>query len=182
MKSKSFTPFPILNTKRLTLRQLSTDDDQNILELRSDPEINKYLDRQESKTTAPLYHRVNDNTTRNDSVYWAITLTSSGKFVGTICLFNFSDEKYQCETGYELLINFQRQGIMKEAMDKVIDYVFQALGFHQMEAFTHKNNRNSTKLLTKFDFKKTGSDEENPDFHIFSLIDKSSVKNIRRKA
>ena len=43
MTKRNFTPFPILATERLTLRQLSIDDQQNIFALRSDKEINKYL-------------------------------------------------------------------------------------------------------------------------------------------
>ena len=50
MTNRNFTAFPILTTERLTLRQLSIDDRQNIFALRTDKEINKYLDRQVSKT------------------------------------------------------------------------------------------------------------------------------------
>ena len=44
--NKAYPPFPILATKRLTLRRLSMDDAQEVFILRSDSEINKYLDRQ----------------------------------------------------------------------------------------------------------------------------------------
>jgi [ribosomal protein S5]-alanine N-acetyltransferase len=50
MVNRNFTPFPILTTARLTLRQLSIDDKHTIFALRSDIEINKYLDREPSKT------------------------------------------------------------------------------------------------------------------------------------
>jgi uncharacterized glyoxalase superfamily protein PhnB len=36
MVNRYFSPFPILTTERLTLRQLSTDDQQDIFALRSD--------------------------------------------------------------------------------------------------------------------------------------------------
>jgi len=44
---------------------------------------------------------------------------------------------------------------MKEASERLIDYAFQTLRFQKIEAFTHNNNRNSTKLLEKFGFLKT---------------------------
>jgi ribosomal-protein-alanine N-acetyltransferase len=50
MINRSFAPFPILATERLILRQLIIDDEQEIFSLRSDSEINKYLDRQVSNT------------------------------------------------------------------------------------------------------------------------------------
>lgn len=173
MSNRSFTPFPILTTERLTLRQLSTNDGQNIFALRSDTEINKYLDRQESKTIEDainFINKFNDSIKNNESIYWAITLTDSKIFVGTICLFDFSNEKNKCEIGYELLTNFQGQGIMKEAIRTVIDYAFQTMRIKKIEAFTHNGNQSSTKLLTKFDFKKsTENDKENPNLNIYTL-------------
>ena len=106
MPKKNFIPFPILATERLTLRQLSIDDQQNIFALRSDKEINKYLDRQASKTIEDainFINKVNENIQKNNSIYWAITLTKTRTFVGTICLFSFSDGDGKCEIGYELL-------------------------------------------------------------------------------
>jgi ribosomal-protein-alanine N-acetyltransferase len=173
MANRNFTPFPILTTERLTLRQLSTDDQQNIFTLRSDTEINKYLDREPSKTIEDainFINKVNDNIKKNNSIYWVITLTKTKTFVGTICLFNFSDEKNSCEIGYELMTKFQSQGIMKEAAEEVIAYSFQTLQFQKIVAFTHNENQHSTKLLTKFNFLQSlETNKENPDYNIFTL-------------
>ncbi|WP_264566031.1 GNAT family N-acetyltransferase [Flavobacterium sp. N3904] len=173
MVNRNFTPFPILTTERLTLRQLSIEDGQAIFALRSDAEINKYLGRQPSRTIEDAIHfinKINDSIRKNDSIYWAITLTSSEIFVGTICLFDFSNEKNSCEIGYELMTKFQGQGIMKEAAEVVIDYAFQALNVQKIVAFTHFENQNSTKLLAKLNFVKSKeTDKENPDLIIFNL-------------
>lgn len=173
MTNRNFTPFPILTTERLSLRQLSIDDQQNIFALRSDKEINKYLDRQVSKKiedAIDFINKINDNIEKNNSIYWAITLTKTRTFVGTICLFDFSNEKNSCEIGYELMINFQGKGIMKEAGGKVIDYAFQTLQFQKIIAFTHNGNQSSTKLLKRFNFiKSIEADKENSDFNIFTL-------------
>jgi [ribosomal protein S5]-alanine N-acetyltransferase len=169
MTNINFTSFPILTTERLTLRQLSIDDQQNIFALRSDKEINKYLGRQVSKTVEDainFINRVNDNIKKNNSIYWAITLTKTRTFVGTICLFDFSNEKGSCEIGYELMTKFQGQGIMKEAVEKV--------KFQKIIAVTHNGNQRSTKLLTKFNFiQSIEADKENPDLNIFTLIHSS---------
>jgi ribosomal-protein-alanine N-acetyltransferase len=173
MLNTNFTPFPILTADRLTLRQLSIDDQQSIFALRSDAEINKYLGRQTSKTiedAIDFINMISDNMKKNNSIYWAITLTQTKTFVGTICLFDFSSEKKSCEIGYELMTKFQGQGIMQEATRKVIDYAFQVLQFQEIVAFTHNDNQHSTKLLTKFNFiKSIAADKENPDFNIFTL-------------
>lgn len=173
MTNSNFTSFPILTTERLTLRQLAIDDQQSIFALRSDKEINKYLDREPSKTiedAVNFINKINDNIKINNSIYWVITLTTTKTFVGTICLFDFSNEKSSCEIGYELLTKFQGQGIMKEAAEKVIDYAFQTLQFQKIVAFTHSGNLNSTKLLKKFNFiESIEAEKENPDLNIFTL-------------
>jgi [ribosomal protein S5]-alanine N-acetyltransferase len=173
MVNINFTPFPILATERLTLRQLSTDDQQSIFALRSDTAINKYLNRAPCNTIEDainFINQVNDNIQKNNSIYWVITLTKSKTFVGTICLFEFSNEKNTCEIGYELLTNFQGQGIMKEAAEKVITYAFHTIQLQKIAAFTHSSNTNSTKLLEKAGFAKSiEAAKENPDFTIFTL-------------
>ena len=176
---RNFTPFPILTTERLTLRQLSNDDQQNIFALRSDTEVNKYLNREPSKTIGDainFINKINANIKNNNSIYWVIKLTTTDTFVGTICLFDFSDEKDSCEIGYELMTKFQGQGIMKEAIEKVTDFAFQTLKFQKIVAFTHKDNQNSTKLLAKFNFLKSKeADKENPNLNIFTL---TKLKNV----
>jgi ribosomal-protein-alanine N-acetyltransferase len=173
MADINFTPFPILTTEKLTLRQLSIDDKQNIFALRSDTQVNKYLDREPSKTIDDAIHfikKINDNIENNNSIYWVISLTSTKTFVGTICLFDFSNEKESCEIGYELITKFQGQGLMKEATQVVIDYVFQILKFKKILAFTHYENLNSTNLLLKLNFVKSlETDKEDSNLTIFTL-------------
>ncbi len=173
MNTNTYSPFPILTTDRLTLRQLSLNDQNDILALRSDEEINKYLDRQPSKTIEDainFIHNVNNNIEQNNSLYWAITLTDTNTFVGTICLFDFSTENESCEIGYELMTKYQGQGIMTEAILAVIDYAFQIIKFKKIIAFTHCDNQNSTKLLLKFNFIKSAEVlKENHDINIFVL-------------
>lgn len=115
MSKKIFTPLPILTTERLTLRQLSIDDQQDILALRSNTAINKYLNREPSKTledAVKFINQVNANIEKQLSFYWAITLIETTTVVGTICLFDCSSENNSCEIGYELSTKFQGQGIM----------------------------------------------------------------------
>lgn len=167
MLNRTFIPFPILKTGRLTLRQLAIHDEQEIFTLRSDNEINKYLDRKRAKTiddARSFINKITENINRNDSVYWAITLSDENRLIGTICLFGFSDENDKCEIGYELLTNCQGRGIMSEALEKVIDYAFNTIKVEKIEAFFHKDNQNSIKLLEKSFFRESNElDDTNPN-------------------
>jgi ribosomal-protein-alanine N-acetyltransferase len=156
MINRNFTSFPVLTTERLTLRQLSIDDQQNIFALRSNKEINQYLNREPGKTMEDAIHfinTVNDNSKKGNSLYWAISLTNTKTFVGTICLFNFFHETNTCEIGYELMPPFQGKGIMKEAAAKVMDYAFNTLQCKKIEAFLHRDNQRSIQLLEKLLFR-----------------------------
>lgn len=173
MLSNILSTFPTLTTERLTLRQLLESDVQEIFLLRSDTIVNKYLDRQPTETVEEalgFIRKVNENFKNNAGLYWAITQTDNEKLIGTICLFNFSNEGKMCEIGYELLPNYQGQGLMNEALKEIIEFTFQTLGLETIDAFTHKDNQNSTKLLQKFNFEETKIiDEVNPNLIAFRL-------------
>jgi ribosomal-protein-alanine N-acetyltransferase len=169
MLNRIFTPFPILTTQRLSLRQLIINDEQEIFTLRSDCKINKYLDRQLSNNISDarnFINNVNENIHKNVSLYWAITVSDTNIMVGTICLYGFSDENDNCEIGYELLTKFQGQGMMKEAVEKVIDYAFNTIKVQKIEAFLHRDNQRSINLLEKLLFRKSN----NPDGTMPELI------------
>ena len=169
MLNKALSSFPMLTTERLTLRQLLESDVEEIFLLRSDTTINKFLDRKPSETLEDALNFIR-NIKKNEFLYWAITQTHNGKLIGTICLFDFSDELNKCEIGYELLTDYQGQGIMSEATQKIIEFAVHTLGIKTIDACTHKDNQSSTKLLQKFNFVKTEIiDETNPNLIVFRL-------------
>ena len=172
MTNTHFSAFPFLTTKRLTLRLLTLDDKEDIFALRSDNEINKYLDRKPAKTiddAVAFINMINENINNSNCLYWVITITNSRTFVGTIGIFNFSTDENSCEIGYELLTQYQNQGIMKEAAEEVLSYAFKKLGFQKIIAGTHVKNQPSINLLRKLSFTQTDKpDNEDPDYIIFT--------------
>jgi ribosomal-protein-alanine N-acetyltransferase len=182
MLTTIFTPFPVLKTERLTLRQLSVNDDKEIFALRSDKEVNKYLDRAPCNTIEDarnFIYKISEVVRQNEGIYWAITLAGNDKLAGTICLFNFSNENEQAEIGYELLPAFQGQGIMQEAISKVIAFGLDVIGLKAIEAYTHLENESSSKLLEKFNFRKQKNIDNNSNnrFVIFKLSTTNDQRN-----
>lgn len=173
MTQNNTASLPIINSERLTLRSLATEDQNAIYELRSNSEINKYLDRQPCSSieeAKSFIDRIKENIEKGGTYYWVITLSNSKKVVGTICLFDISNEKKYCEIGYELNPKFQGKGIMQEAVKSVIHFVFNSLKLNMINAFTHKENQKSTHLLCKLDFVKTEEiAPENPNLVKFVL-------------
>jgi [ribosomal protein S5]-alanine N-acetyltransferase len=175
MENRNLKIFPTLTTEKLSLRQLLDSDVQEIFLLRSDTSINKYLDRQPCKTLEDALKFI-EKIKNNSLSYWAITQKENKKLIGTICLFGFSEELKKCEIGYELLTEYQGKGIMSEAAKKIIEYAIQTLGLKTIDAYTHKDNQRSTKLLIELRFERTEIvDETNSDLILFCLKS-SSVK------
>lgn len=170
----TFTAFANLSTERLELRQLRLTDENEIFFLRSDEIINQFIDRPKPKKTEEardFIRKINNNIKSNKSFYWAITIKGNPKLIGTICLWNFSENKKTAEVGYELNSAFQGKGIMDEALKKIIDFSFKTLGITTLEAFTHKNNLKSASLLIRNNFLQdlTRKDEDQVNNIIFIL-------------
>ena len=157
MVETKFTPFPILITDRLILRQLETTDDIDIFSHRSDDRVNTYLEgfRHSSiEQTQAFIDRIQKEVANNKTILWVITQKDINKFIGTICLWNISAKDYKAETGYTLNPEFQKKGYMNEALVKVIDFGFNKMKLRTIEAYTHENNDGSIQLLLRNNFKK----------------------------
>lgn len=156
MQRINFNPFPVLETKRLILRQLEITDDDEIFSIRNNDQINKYLKRSKQESIVESIEfilKINKGISNNEWIYWAVTFKSKPGLIGTICFWNFSEDRAMAEIGYELTINYQGQGIMNEAVKCVLDFGFNCLGFEAIKAYTDKENQSSIDLLKRNNFK-----------------------------
>lgn len=173
----NFTPFPTLVSERLFLRNIEKSDCDTILFLRSDSEVNKFIERPEHRKTKnkadalKFIKELNENVEIGKSIAWGITLKNEPQLVGTICLWNFSEDTKTAEVGYDLNPEFQRRGIMNEALNLIIEFGFKELNLNLIEAFTHKENESSKRLLAKnrFQFMEHRKDLDNGSNSIFEL-------------
>lgn len=175
-----FSPFPKLQTERLILRKLSLDDAEEIFFLRSDGEVNRYLDRARAvdlDDAIAFTNKVNIGIANNKWIYWAVCFKDNPKLIGTVCLWNLNEEENKAEVGYELIPEYQRKGIAGEALSAVIEFGFSKLELGKIEAYTHKENLASIKLLEKLNFVRDFDEEtkidftiENPKTAVYSLL------------
>ena len=164
------TTFSILTTERLILRQLEIQDEQEIFFLRSDERVNKWLVApiaQSVEEAREFIKKINTGIIKNEWPYWAITLKNNNKLIGTICFWNISVEENKAEIGYVLHPDFQGQGIMHEAIHKVIEYGFEKMKLRSIEAILHPGNLKSIALLKRNGFLYAG---ELDDAVIYLLI------------
>jgi len=174
---EGFSPFPGLKTTRLHLRKLSESDEGEILFLRSDPVMNKYIHRQKMngpEEAREFILRIDRDISDERCLYWAISAEDNLKLIGVICLWNFSEDHRIAELGYELMPAFQKQGIMQEAVLCVLQYGFEQISLEKIEAFTHKKNKNSIRLLKKNGFRLlSGRTDPHNASNVIYLLSKS---------
>lgn len=155
----NFIPFPKIESKNLILRRVLESDCKIILYLRSDEEINKFIERPKHRKTKTIEEakkfilQINENLETNKSITWGVTLKNEPKVIGTICLWNFSKDNKTAEVGYDLNPKFQGKGIMSESLKSVLEYGFKNLNLDIIEAYTHQKNENSKTLLERNNFK-----------------------------
>ncbi|PCI06415.1 MAG: GNAT family N-acetyltransferase [Flavobacteriaceae bacterium] len=169
--------FPTLKSKRLILRKTTEVDVQQTYFLRSDATVNKYIERSEESKTKTVedamsfIHKITKEYDENESISWSICIEGMSEMIGSICLWNYSEDLKKAEVGYALHPDFQGKGIMSEALQLVVNCGFNQLNFEVIEAYTHGDNLNSQSLLLKNDFvlNPLKKDEEDPNNQVFEL-------------
>jgi ribosomal-protein-alanine N-acetyltransferase len=152
-----------LSTERLLLRELRLEDAEEIFRLRSDENVNAFLDRQKAVTiddARDFIEKISVFSARNEGIFWAITLIGETKLIGAIVFWNIEWENNKAEIGYELLPEYQGKGIMTEALKKVIEFGFGKLKFTTIMADPKEKNEKSIKLLETLGFVLNGRDGE----------------------
>lgn len=163
MLEVDFSRFPVLSTARLMLRQIDVNDAEELLYLRSHPEIMRFIPRPLAtgkEDVLALIAQFNCLADNNDAINWGIVSKTDNKLIGMIGLFRMKKEHFRTEIGYMLHDAWQRKGLMHEALQEVIGYCFRELGFHSLEALIDPENVASERLLQKCGFIKEGHFKE----------------------
>lgn len=152
-----------LETSRLRLRKLVLADAAQLVLLRSDERVNRYLDRPVATSHAEAVGFVNRILAAN-AHYWAINLKDETVLIGTVCLYSQDYDNSAVEIGFELLPEFHGKGIMMEALSAVIAYNSDHLKFDTIIGTVHIENISSIRLLENNNFKRDSLREK--QFHV----------------
>jgi len=142
-------------TQRLQLKEINEGHVEDILKIRSNEMINQFVQRNSPKNNYDALQfilTIKERTRNHQTFYWGISLKDQAHLIGTICLWNFSEDRKTAEVGYELLPDYHRQGIMSEALTAVLHFGFNELNLQEIVAMTDQSNENSKKLLLKHNF------------------------------
>ncbi len=155
MSSVLFVPFPVLTTDRLTLRKLGLSNADGIFALRSDPAVIRYTGIKQYITISQAedyIKKIDRDLENGQSIMWSISLTASSQFVGSICIWNITEDGRCAEIGYDLLPAFHGKGFMQEAVKAVIEYGFHGMKLDKIVADLRTENIQSVMLLERSGF------------------------------
>lgn len=187
MITKSFTPFPILETERLILRLVEDTDVDHLYEILSDAEVAKfdYFYPLTSKEQALKFiERYKNEVEENEEITWGIVLKETNKLIGTCCLGSFDDGARRGEIGYDIAQAEWGKGYATEALEAVIDYGFGTMNLNRIEATITPGNDASVKVLNKLNFIHEGIVRERDlikgkleDGIMMSILKRDYIKN-----
>ena len=186
--SDKLATFPELETERCILRPITYDDVPDFFEVMSDDQVTQYLPWETAtnldmpKEYVKRYQKMFEE---QKGIIWGIVNKDNGKLMGNCLLFNFNLPHHRAELGYALGSAWWRQGFMLEVTTRVVDYAFNNLSFHSLEAHIAPQNTGSHKLLEKLGFVQEAYFRENfynaeqnkfEDDAVFSLLKSDWVK------
>ncbi len=96
-----------------------------------------------------------------NGIRWGIVLKENNQLLGSIGFKTISHQHFRADLGYELHPNFWNKGIMTEAVNMVLDFGFEKMHLHSIEANITPTHLASKKILEKNGFVLEGLFKEN---------------------
>lgn len=150
-----------ITTESLLLRRFTAEDAENVYNnWTSDSEVSKYMRWESHKNIEETEEKINDWLERyekNNFYQWAITYRGSNEPIGAIGMFVVNEADLCGGFGYLVGRKYWGQGITTEALEGVIKFAFEAVGFNRVEAFHSVKNPASGKVMQKAGMKLEGS-------------------------
>ncbi|WP_026566512.1 GNAT family N-acetyltransferase [Bacillus sp. UNC41MFS5] len=172
--------FPILETKRLKLIEITHQHVDYIYEILSLEEVTRFYGTNrftlpvEASRLIDMFHK---NFVDKRGIRWGIKLKENQRFIGTVGLNGLHLKNKRAEIGYELHPVYWRKGLISEAINEVIRFSFQQLDLYRIGAVVYPENEASINLLMKIGFTNEGilrgyinQNEQFHDTYVLSLL------------
>ena len=156
--------FPVLETSRLTLREIVASDAEDLLRVHGDAEHMRWFGSDPLRDLDGAAKLVAMFASwRKEPVSgarWAVELRDQPGLIGTCGLFRWNRNWRSCIVGYEIAPAHQRRGYVKEALEAVITWGFREMQLNRIDAQVHPDNTASLALLEALGFLQEGRQRE----------------------
>jgi ribosomal-protein-alanine N-acetyltransferase len=172
--------FPTLETERLILREITTEDAKAIFSSFSNDEVTRYYG-QDSMESIEEAEKIIDifetNYVEKRGIRWGIQRKDDQEVIGTIGFHAWFHKHKRAEIGYEIHPEYWRNGYTREALLEIISYGFDEMELTRIGAVVFTENEASNNLLTKIGFNQEGilkdymyQNGKPHDTYIYSLL------------
>lgn len=151
--------FPVLQTQRLLLRQITENDIEHIFHGLSHPDVIKYYgvsfhSLEATQEQMDWYSALESKAT---GTWWAICSADGVHFYGAAGFNNLSREHRKAEIGFWLLPENWGKGIMVEALSPILRFGFEQWSLNRIEAFVETENAQCKSLMHQMNFQHEGT-------------------------
>lgn len=179
-----FNKFPILETKRLVLKEVSLHHAEEAFEFYSDSEVMKGHGESGLKTLNEVRERIQqwyiNPFEQHTGIRFGIYLKDTNRLIGSCGFWRIEEQHFKAEIGYELSTQFHRKGYMKEALNELVRFGFIVMKLNRIEANTDQYNLASQTTLESVGFIKEGVKRE-AEFEYGSFLDMHSYALLKKE-
>ena len=147
-----FSHMPELETERLLLRAMRVSDAPDMYEYAKNPDVTRYLlwrPHTDVGYTRAYLEYLGGRYRVGGCYEWAVVHNEERRMIGT-CGFARIDTAHNCaELGYVLNPAYHGKGLMHEAALRVLQFGFNVLGLHRIEARFMLGNDASRHVMEK---------------------------------
>ena len=156
------TEFPLLRGERIVLRGPRDEDADALFALFSEPQVMRYWSRPAMRgrdEAQALIDNIRAGQQQRTMFNWVIA-DAADAAVGSCTLFRFDAVHRSAELGYALHPSQWGRGIAREATSLALDWAFDGLGLHRVDASIDPDNDASRVLLHRLGFVTEGRQRE----------------------
>lgn len=152
--------FPMLRAGDVLLRGLEPSDAEALYRRGSDPEVARpqmgSIMTDPAEAAAAIEEILEGFRTKR-MLRWGIELPGSPEAVGSVGYNDFFAFHQRAEIGYALDRSYWGQGVMSASVRTIIDYGFEVLGLHRVEAIIAAGNTRSSAVAERCGFRREGT-------------------------
>lgn len=148
---------PTLRGDGLRIRWLTVDDVPALRAIFSDADVVRFMSVQQRTSDAATLELLDEihKGFREGTLYeWGVQLEQG--IVGTCALANIDRKHRRAEVGFALARAFWGRGLILRALPAVIQFAFERLDLHRIEADTDPRNVASMRILERLGFQREG--------------------------
>ena len=143
-----------LETQRLILKTPELSDLDDLIALRTDPDVMQYINDGSIQTIEQVHeHLINfaPYFEKHGLGFFLAFEKETGRFIGQAGLFhvNFNDSQPDIEVAYRLHKKFWGKGYATELASALIQWGFKHLSIEKIIAFVHPENGSSRRVMEK---------------------------------